>query len=98
MNVATEILNQLGGNKFLVMTGVKNLGYSEDALVMTLRKNQSKAKYLRIELNTNDTYSMIFRGENKKEFTFPIIEKFEGVYNDQLRTLFTKVTGYYTSL
>lgn len=28
--IAGEILNQLGGNKFIVMTGSKNLGFSEE--------------------------------------------------------------------
>lgn len=97
-NVAATILNQLGGNKFKAMTGSFDIFSDESALVMKLRKNKSKAKYLRIELNMNDTYTMIFRTEHKPTYSFPVIEKIEGVYADMLRTIFTKVTGLETSL
>jgi len=98
MNVANQILSQLGGNKFIAMTGSKNFGADESSLSMTLTKNKAKAKYLRIELTSMDTYNMIFRKENKKEFTFPVVAIFEGVYNDSLQKIFTEVTGLYTSL
>ncbi len=98
MHVAKEILNQLGGGKFIAMTGVKNLAGSEEALTMQLSKNISKAKYLRIELNANDTYTMIFRAAQTKDYQFPIVAIYEGVYNDMLQPLFTKVTGLETTL
>jgi hypothetical protein len=98
MKVATEILNQLGGNRFIVMTGVKNLVGSDDALTMHLPRNASKAKYLRIELNDSDYYNLIFRTENKKEFTFPIVAEHTDVHADMLQAVFTFVTGLYTRL
>lgn len=98
MTTATEILNQLGGRRFIVMTGVKNLVSDNNALQMHLPRNASKAKYLRIELNANDTYTMTFKGAAKKDFSFPVIAEFDGVYNDMLQNLFTKITGLYTSL
>ncbi len=97
MNVAATILQQLGGNKFLVMTGANNLTSDESALCMQLRRNKAKAKFLRIELNANDTYNMIFR-KTCKNYTFPIVAEYKDVYADQLQKLFTEVTGYYTSL
>ena len=98
MEIAKTILSQLGGNKFVVMTGVKNLVSDGNALAMHLPRNKSKAKYLRIELNEMDTYTMTFQGENKKTFEFPIIAKHERVYFDMMRDIFTEVTGLYTSL
>jgi hypothetical protein len=96
--LAKEILNQLGGNKFLVMTGSKNLAYDNSSLSMHLTRNKSKAKYLKIELTSMDTYNMIFKGFNKKTFEFPVVKRFDGIYADQLQSIFTDVTGLYTKL
>lgn len=96
MQVAREILNQLGGNMFVMMTGVKNLVAGENTLSMKLAKNKSKATHLRITLNGLDLYDVEFlniRGVNVKT-----VETHENIYNDMLRSTFTEVTGMYTSL
>lgn len=67
MSTAKTILAQLGGNKFLAMTGAKNLLDTGDGLSMHLPQNGSKAKYLSIKLDRKtDTYTMIFQYEAKK--------------------------------
>ena len=96
--IALEILRQLGGNKFLAMTGARNLAYDEYSLQMQLPRNRSGAKYLKIELLASDTYRMTFRKQNKKNFTFPIVAEYSDVYNDQLQDIFTEVTGFDTHL
>lgn len=93
MQVAKTILNQLGGNKFLVMTGVQNLVADTNSLTMKLRSNTSKCKWLRITLNSSDLYDMEFI--NSKIVT---AHKYEDVYSDMLARIFEKVTGYRTSL
>lgn len=79
------------------MTGVKNLVAAEDALLMHLPKNKAKAKYLRVEINADDTYNMIFRTK-APNFAFPVVAEFDGIYFDQLQEIFTEVTGLYTRL
>jgi hypothetical protein len=96
--IATTILSQLGGRKFLAMTGSKNLVSDTNALQMHLTRNKVSAKYLRIELKSNDTYTMTFRKAVNKNNEAPIVREFEGVYCDQLQEIFTQVTGLYTSL
>jgi hypothetical protein len=106
--VAMEILKQLGGNKFLAMTGAKQLTYDNNSLNIKLPKNMSQANYLRITLNSLDTYDIRFykvSGGKMNMKTFvssPIINKdikvLNGVYCDQLQEIFTNVTGMYTSL
>lgn len=66
--IAHTILSQLGGNKFLVMTGSKNLSYGEDEhnrcfLSMKLSGLVNKRKYshLKIVYNFDDTYTMVFQ-------------------------------------
>lgn len=100
---ANEILSQLGGRKFLAITGSKNVFSTNNGftLSMHLTRNSAKAKYLQITLNDSDTYTMVFSKEKVgKKYEKEIIEvaKFEGVYYDMLQTIFTKVTGLLTRL
>jgi len=60
-----DIINQLGGNKFLTMTGSKILYYGYDSngyiyLMLKLAKNPSKATHLKIQYNSNDLYNLEF--------------------------------------
>ena len=98
MEIAKTILSQLGGNKFIAMTGSKNLGAGENYLSMHLTRNAAKAKYLKITLDPSDTYTMEFYSMKTKTFEKVTKAKFEGVYCDQLQSIFTEVTGLYTSL
>jgi hypothetical protein len=109
---AAEILEQLGGRRFMAMTGAKNLVYSEadgNWLSMHIPRNKSGAKYLKIVLNGMDVYTMIFSKTVKKYETLGgrkfcidekqvIVRSIGGVYCDQLQKLFTEVTGLYTHL
>lgn len=97
LNVATEILKQLGGNKFIAMTGSKNFIDGGNFLRMNLTKNKAKAKWLKITLNSMDTYDMSFFTADK-EFNITVKAQFDGVYCDQLQDIFTQVTGLYTHL
>lgn len=105
--IAMETLKQLGGNKFLVMTGSKNLLSDGNKLHMNLVKNQSKANKLTITLNDNDTYTMKFfkftNGRMDKNFKWhepkeTIIKEIEGIYDVQLQEIFTDITGMDTHL
>jgi hypothetical protein len=97
MQVAQNILNQLGGRKFIVMTGSKNFVADGNTLRMKLTANNAKAQYLSITLNSLDTYDMVFFSVDK---AFNVVEKkrVDGAYNDMLQSVFTSVTGLYTSL
>jgi len=97
LSVANEILNQLGGRKFMAMTGSKNLVGGRNFLQMHLTTNKAKAKYLKIELTPMDTYTMTFSSLDKN-FNLIIKAEYENVYCDQLQTIFTEVTGLYTKL
>ena len=108
VEIANIILEQLGGNKFVVMTGAKHFKAIKNGLRMKIPKNKSKANSLDITLNYDDTYTMRFyryvapRLNSKtlmmSEEKLEEVKKFEGVYFDQLQELFTEVTGMYTRL
>lgn len=104
------ILNQLGGNRFLVMTGCHHLLGDKKSLSMTIPRNASRANRLEITLEPDDTYRMEFRRYRDECFSIrngkcyqtkainEIVQTYDGVYFDQLQALFTHVTGMYTSL
>lgn len=97
MTVATTILQQLGGRRFIVMTGAKHIGGTADALSFKLPKRQGNpVNYVRITLTPADTYDVEFSRVHGLQYT--IIHKTEGIYNDQLQELFTRYTGLQTSL
>jgi hypothetical protein len=96
MNVAETILKQLGGQKFIVMTGSKNFIAGDYSLSFKLSRNGSKANYCRITLNGKDLYDMEFFKSFKGDLK--LIEKKEDLYNDMLQSSFTEVTQLYTRL
>ena len=110
--VAEIILEQMGGNHFVVMCGIKDMvyGHNENGdswLRMKLPRNGSKANLLRITLNGKDLYDMEFLKVSypkmKKDFTFSDYKEtevavFEDVYCDQLAEIFEQTTKMYTKL
>ena len=93
-----QLLQQLGGNRFIAMTGAKNLAVdrAKNTLHMKIGRNSKGVSHLRIKLTGADLYDMEFlqvRAGNVK-----VKAKETGLYADQLRKMFTKHTGMYTSL
>lgn len=109
-SVPEIILDQLGGNHFLVMTGCHHLLGDKNSLQMKIPRNASRANYLKITLDPDDTYRMEFRRYRDECFSIrngkcyqtkainENVKTYDGVYFDQLQDLFTQVTGMYTSL
>lgn len=94
----TTILSQLGGNQFVMMTGVKNIQFSGTDLTMKLPKCETKATHLTIHYEYEaDLYSMIFKKFSMKDGV-KVLEKIDGVYFDMLRSIFEQETGLRTSL
>lgn len=91
--VASEILNQLGGNKFIVMTGAKNWYATTNSISFKIGRNLKGVSWVLITLNGMDTYDINFN--NSKGIPKSTVE---GVYVDQLRETFTRHTGLDTHL
>ena len=105
---AQTILQQLGGNKFIAMTGAKNLVALENGIKFNIGKNSSKANTVKITVNGLDLYDIEFikytpfkfnikTGAVREEKT-EVIETLEDYYDDMLQDAFTSVTGLYTYL
>lgn len=93
MQVAQTILQQLGGNRFVAMTGARDFVGLERGLLFSLpqRLTTNKANKARVTLAADDTYTVEFfsiRGVNVKT-----ISDHSMVYADNLAALFTEQTG-----
>ena len=96
-SISNEILKQLGGNKFITMTGAKNLVSDSKGLGFRIGKNKSKANYVKIEYDKGkDLYNVIFGSIKNVDYTE--LKVFKGISVEQLRKVFTDYTGLYTSL
>lgn len=95
--IAQTTLQQIGGSRFIAMTGARLMTYDEKgALNFRIGKNPSKITHVKIELNDHDLYDMMFVRIWKTE---PVhVEKVEGVCFDQLQDIFTEKTGMDTHL
>ena len=90
------ILKQLGGNRFVAMTGAKNLGTSGKDLSFSIGRNAKRVTHVHIKLTSMDLYDVEFinmRGAKRK-----VIKKVKGVYGDMLPKIFQKYTGMRTRL
>lgn len=102
------VLEQLGANKFLAMTGSKVMRCDNDSLELKLKSNKSKANKLIITLNSNDTYNVEFinykpakMNVSKMTFTDEVeskIKEVKNVYISELQNVFTKETLMYCTL
>ena len=98
---AGEMLKQLGGNRFIMMTGSKNFGVCTKGSGFKIGRNSKGVNFVRIDLK-NDLYNMEFIQLRKKrgsmDVNMKVLKRVKGVYADQLQSVFTKHTGMYTSL
>ena len=101
--IAQTILMQLGGRRFVAFTGSKQLTDMGNGLRMNLARNKTSANRLDIIYDGGtDLYNLRFYRKTFSKKTFEVkvkdIAKYEGIYFDQLQSLFTEVTGLRTHL
>lgn len=103
--VAQTILQQLGGKRFLTMTGARNLTSDGNALRMVLpecKHGKTRASVngtiytFAALLTAADDYTLTVSAV--KSFVPTVIETVDGIYCDQLEEVFTRMTGLYTRL
>lgn len=94
---AALIIKQLGGNKFIAMTGAKNFGFDKNSLTFKIGRNSGKCNHVRITINFGqDLYEMEFL--SVRNYKVKVVKKFERVFADKLVEIFEQTTGLYTSL
>lgn len=96
MNVALTILQQLGGNRFIAMTGASHFMEGSVSLSFRIPKSRDGINRVQVVLRPDDTYDLNFwrvRGLEARE-----ISVMQGVFAEDLQRLFTATTGLETSL
>lgn len=85
--ISNDIFNQLGGQKFVVMTGAKNMVSSENGLTFQIGKNASKANLVKVTVNANDTYNLQFWNKGKEINSILLMVKYfqQGLNDEQIR-------------
>jgi len=100
-DVAKIILEQLGGRRFVAMTGARNMTSDVDSLTVKLPSRFAKdgINAVKIKLTPADTYEVIFyRLGRAPTFKVTVVSEHSDVYVDSLRTLFSSETGLALSL
>ncbi|MFL9499249.1 hypothetical protein ACJMQP_04245 [Rhodopseudomonas palustris] len=98
LEVANTILDQLGGRRFVLVTGAKNLMASPNECgALTFQINgRGGVNRVRITLTAADNYTLEFMKVRGCKVT--TAHKAEGVYCDMLHDVFEAQTGLYASL
>ena len=96
--VAETILQQLGGNKFRVMTGAKNfMSHNDPGLSFRIPNRASgMPNYVKIRLNSLDYYDVEFG--RVRGVDYRITSEHDNVPVENLVELFERQTGLYTRL
>ena len=94
---AKTLLRQLGGNKFIMMTGAKQMSIGKNGLTMKIGRNSKSITHVAIDLDRGkDLYTMKFIRVRKG---IPkVVKQYDSVYADNLNNIFEKETGLYTRL
>ena len=93
---AAEILKQIGGNRFIAMTGAKGFAFSDKYMSFKIGRNSKGINFVRIGHNAKDLYDMQFGFVSTKGIK--VKKKVKDVYADMLGTIFTKYTGMHVRL
>lgn len=92
--VPETILQQLGGKRFMVMTGSKVDNVTEISILLKLGCGAKVTKF-EVILKPDDTYTVnLIAGTGVR---CRVIKKIDSVYCDSLVEVFERETGFYTS-
>jgi hypothetical protein len=95
--IAKTILEQLGGNRFLAMTGAHSLTFEASSLTFKL-PTISKVWAVKIELEPSDTYTVTAYKRRRAPVYFEALEPVGDVYAENLAAVFKSLTGLDTHL
>ena len=89
LTVAKTILQQLGGEHFVAMTGAKNFVGTEDSLTFEVGSNPKHVSHVRVTQTPDDLYAVTFFRRGKAP------QIMDSICCDILQELFTNNTGLY---
>ena len=98
--IAETIFKQLGGQRFIVMTGCKHFSQTTNGIQFKVGKNANGINHCRIDLDGSDLYKVEFLRVTRSRYKIVsrVVSEHQGIFADQLRAVFEQATGLYTSL
>lgn len=100
LDVANTIVQQLGGRKFIAMTGARNFVGRDTGVSFRLPGSGGFTKQginvVAIELTPADTYTVLF--SRLRAGVLKVLAEHHDVYFDSLQEIFTRETGLATHL
>lgn len=99
MTVASTILEQLGGSRFVAMTGARNFLGAPTYLAFHLPANGDirNRRLVEVHLLPSDTYKIVVQQFRGLQMIVQAV-KAEDVYAEDLQRVFTSLTGLDTKL
>ena len=99
MKAYEMILQQLGGRKFIAMTGA-TLSHDGDKKLNARIKGSKKYNHIEITYNSQDLYDIRFIkfGGSKTMYAIKKDDRFENVYADMMKGIIEEKTGLFLSL
>jgi len=94
ITIEQTILAQLGGKRFIAMTGAHSFCADSGALIFALPRNRK----VKIQLTGMDLYDMTLYRLDRKHYRVDTVAESSGLYCDQLQPEFTRITGLETHL
>ena len=88
---AAIILKQIGGNRFIAMTGAKGFTFSDKYMSFKIGRNSKGINFVRIGHNAMDTYDMEFGFVSVKGIK--VKKNIKDVYADMSGQIFKKYIG-----
>lgn len=94
------MLAQLGGQRFITMTGAKDLVGGADYLMFSLPRGLAKDRInkVKITIMPSDTYKLEFMEVDSRKLSVRNVDVAEDIYADKLQECFSRVTGLVTRL
>jgi hypothetical protein len=98
--VANTILQQLGGKRFVLMTGSSNFVCTENSLTFRVPSAKNKITHVVITLEPSDTYTVEFLNcrMTANGYKREVVSTHEDVYFDVLEDVFERNTRLYTHM
>lgn len=93
--IASQIYVQIGGGRFIAMTGAKTSIIEKGISFLIPMSMQKYCNRMDVTLNVWDTYDVKFyKGQHRDK----LVDEYDNIYADQLRQLFEMKTKLRTSL
>jgi hypothetical protein len=100
MTGPATILERLGGDRFITVTGSTNFVGSRNNLSFRLLPNKRNLRFIHIKLTPRDIYTVtpmdVFYTVTLLDSKGVVVETHKNVHGENLCDLFTAVTGIYT--